>query len=330
MRQDRADEGGRPWNVQPELVTGCSMRFGSGSGGLCHFCGLNAIRNGPGNYEYMSIETATRIADQMEEFCPKARVEFAMRGEPLMHPKAAEIIKIFRDRLSTSLMLTTNGDTLRGHMKERAAKLFDAGLNLLLLDTYYPKERRNALQTEAFNLGFPFTVVDFYRDWVGQGKSPYSNHKKSFYLIVVMDDLAERDGEHSSRQVKTHAGSNPTKDVSSGYPLRRNCGRPFRELIIHSNGNVPLCCDDWRQEYVIGNVHEMSFEEIWQHPRLEAARARLFQKDRAFGPCATCDAPMAPRTGLLPVYEEPTEEQLKLTQTTFKKKLPIWEQGGKS
>ena len=327
-RQDRADEGGRPWVVQPELVTGCSMRFGSGSGGLCHFCGLNAIRGGPGNYEYMTMGTAATIAVQMADFCPKARVEFAMRGEPLMHPMNLEIIQMFRRFLpGGSLMLTTNGDTLRGRMQERVEKIFDAGLNLLLLDTYYPKERRDALQAETFALQ-NMTVVDFFRDWAGRGKSPYSNHSKAHRLLVVMDDLSVRDTEHSSRQVKSHAGSNPTADVSTGFPLRRNCGRPFRELVIHSNGNVPLCCDDWKQEFVIGNVHAMTFETIWKHPRFEAARARLYQKDRAFGPCAQCDAPMAPRTGLLPVYEEPTEEEMKLTQATFKYKLPMWKEKG--
>jgi radical SAM protein with 4Fe4S-binding SPASM domain len=323
--------------IQPELVTGCSMKYGKGSGGLCHFCGLQGIRSGPGEYQYMAMDTARRIADQVAEFCPKARIEFAMRGEPLMHPKAVAIIKIFRDRLpGTSLMLTTNGDTLRGHMRERLQPIFDAGLNLLLLDTYYPKERRDALREEAFALrelgtvegSEKFFVVDFYEDWAGTGVSPYANHSKSRNLVVLMDDLAERDGEHSSRRVKSHAGSNPTTTIDSSFPLKRNCGRPFRELVFHADGRVPLCCDDWKQEYVVGDINTNSIEEIWTHPRFEAARARLFQKDRAFGPCAECDAPMAPRTGLLPVYDSPTEDQLKLTEETFKYKLPLWRNNG--
>ena len=257
-----------------------------------------------------------------------------MRGEPMLHPDVLDIISIFRANLPNgSLMLTTNGDTLRGHMQERVEKLFKVGLNLLLLDTYYPKERRDALREEAFALKDMF-VIDFFKTWAGQGQSPYSNQSKHRRLVVVMDDLAVRDKEHSSRQVKSHAGSNPTADVSQGlapgFPLKRNCGRPFRELVIHSNGNVPLCCDDWKQEYVIGNVNKMTLEELWKHPRMEAARARLFAKDRSFGPCQLCDAPMAPRTGLLPVYEPPTEEEIKLTETTFKYKLPMWQGRGKS
>jgi radical SAM protein with 4Fe4S-binding SPASM domain len=321
-KQLRADAGGTPWVIQPELVTGCSWKYGSGSGGLCHFCGLNAIRQGPGQYEYMSLEIVEKIAVGMIDFCPNARVEFAMRGEPLIHPKAVEIISMFRKCLPKgSLMLTTNGDTLRGHMQERVEKLFHAGLNLLLLDTYYPKERRDALRAEAFALS-NIKVVDFFDEWAGHGMSPYARQHYATNLIVLMDDLAVRDGEHSSRQVKTHAGSNPTKSIPE--PLHRNCGRPFRELVVHSNGNVPLCCDDWKQEFVIANVLTSSLQEIWTSPRFEAARARLMQKDRAWGPCAPCDAPMAPRTGLLPRYDPPTAEQIALTESTFIPKEALW------
>ena len=82
-----------------------------------------------------------------------------MRGEPMLHPDVLDIISIFRANLPNgSLMLTTNGDTLRGHMQERVEKLFKVGLNLLLLDTYYPKERRDALREEAFALKDMFVI----------------------------------------------------------------------------------------------------------------------------------------------------------------------------
>lgn len=323
-KQLRADQGGTPWAVQVEFCLGCSMRFGSGLGGLCHFCGLQELRSGPGQYEYLPMEIAERVASQMAEFCPNARVEFALRGEPLMHPKAADIIALFRRYLPKgSLMLTTNGDTLRGHMQSRVEKLFNAGLNLLLIDAYDPIERATALKNEAFAL--PMEVVDFFRDWAGTGQSPYARQHHTKHFIVLMDDLARMDGVHSSRQVKNHAGSNPTKEHVEGFPLKRNCGRPFRELIVHVDGQVPLCCDSWGvQRYLVGQVMEQTLKEIWTSPRFEAARARLMQKDRSFGPCAQCDAPMAPRTGLLPVYEPPTPAQIELTNVTFHPKEALW------
>lgn len=135
-KQLRADKGGRPFVVQPELTEGCSMRFGSGPGGLCSFCGLTAIRTGPGEYKWMSIETAEKLAAECGLFCPQARVEFAMRGEPLMNPKHLEIFRLFRRFMPrTQLMVTTNGDTLRNRMQKAVDTIFDTGLNFILLDT---------------------------------------------------------------------------------------------------------------------------------------------------------------------------------------------------
>jgi radical SAM protein with 4Fe4S-binding SPASM domain len=326
-RQPRADAGGRPWCIQFELVEGCSMRHGSGPGGLCHFCGLAAIRNGPGDYKYTSLELAQKLADNMAEFCPGARVEYALRGEPLMHPKHADIFRIMRDRLPKSRhMVTTNGDTLRGKMQERVQRIFDAGVDIILMDTYYPKERRDALRAEAYALQ-GISVTDFYTDWVEKGLSPYHNHHRKFErAIVLLDDISVRDGEHTSRVVKTHAGSNMTK-ATPLMALSRTCGRPFREMAIAWNGDVTLCCDDWLHAYIVGNVGRERLETIWTSPPFEAARARLAHKDRDFGPCRQCDAPAAPRSGLLPVYEPATPEQIRLTETmehASQNLIPLW------
>lgn len=329
-KQKRADEGGKPWCIQPELVEGCSMRHGSGIGGLCHFCGLQAIRSGPGNYRYMSLDTASKIADDLMEYCPKPRIEFAMRGEPLMNPDHLKIFRAFRNRLpKAQMMVTTNGDTLRGRLAEKADGIFEAGINFILMDTYYPSARRNALRNEAWSLNtirnFEIEVVDYFGEWMPEGKSPYHNHgNKIQRTIVLMDDLSARDGEHGSRLVKTHAGSNPTRQITHEFPYKRNCGRPFREMTFTWDGYFTLCCDDWKREYIIGNIDDHTVERLWCHPKVEAARARLMQKDRAWGPCQLCDAPTAPRTGLLPIYDPPTEKQIELTERTFQSKDPLW------
>lgn len=318
-RQQHPKEGGRPWSIQPELAEGCSMSYGSGNGGLCHFCGLNAIRDKPGGYKFMTVETATKIAEDMAEFCPTTRLEFAMRGEPLMNPAHVKIFKKFRECLpKTSMMVTTNGDPLRNtknspdRMQRKLDKIFDAGVNLIVLDTYYPKERRDELREMAFALK-DITVEDFYDDWLPQGKKPWSNFRNKIKrTVVLMDDLAARNGEDSSRVIKTHAGSNPTLKILE--PLKLSCARPFREITVAWNGEVTLCCDDWKHEYVVDNVMTSSLQEIWQSERFEAARARLYHKDRNFGPCKQCDVTGANRFGLLPVYQPATEEQIKLTE----------------
>ena len=44
----------KPWSIQIELAEGCSR--------LCSFCGLNGIRDKPGNYKFISPILMEKLA----------------------------------------------------------------------------------------------------------------------------------------------------------------------------------------------------------------------------------------------------------------------------
>src|SRR4030066_89778 len=65
------------------------------------------------------------------------------------------------------------------------------------------------------------------------------------------------------------------------FPLKKRCAKPFRELAIRWDGNVALCCNDWRGVYKCGNiVNFKSIEDLWQNKFFTAARKRLYYKMR--------------------------------------------------
>lgn len=292
-----------PWSIQVELVEGCTR--------LCPFCGLNGIREAKGGYKYASDDVVDRTVASMRELNPRARVEFAMHGEPLVHPRAHELIAKFRAGLpAAQLMVTTNGATLRKSMAERLDRLYAAGVDFVVLDTYYPE--RDELRAAAAALPASIVVRDFYDELAPVGWSPYHNHGgKCRRWLVLMDDIGARDGEHASRVLLNHAGSNPSKPVPP-EPLQKTCTNPFREVTVAWNGAVNICCMDWKHEFVMGNVLEHTLAEIWYDERFEAARASLQAKDRNFTPCDLCDKGAGPRAGLLPKYPPPTARQRKL------------------
>ena len=297
---------GAPWSVQVELVEGCNR--------LCPFCGLNAIRKGPGNYKWMAWETAERTSRSLVDLCPTARLEFAMHGEPTMHPRKHEILAMFRERLPKAQMqLTTNGNVLAGKMQERLEAIFDAGVDFVLMDTYYPE--RLMLQAKAQALQ-GIQVLDFYRDCQPNGWSPYHNHHRSVQrTLVVMDDLGLRNGESRSRIVVNQAGNSPAVPETRA-PLRRMCTLPFREVTVAWNGDVNLCCEDWGHEYTCGNVLEDSLRAIWWGEAFEAARRVLFARRRAMTPCCRCDKASGPRVGLVPKYDPPNKADLETIRVT--------------
>jgi MoaA/NifB/PqqE/SkfB family radical SAM enzyme len=78
-----------PNAVQIELVEGCNLR--------CAVCGLNGIRGKDNDYKFMTEDTLSKCVKQMVGNGWNPRIEFAMHGEPSMHPDYARMIAVVRE-----------------------------------------------------------------------------------------------------------------------------------------------------------------------------------------------------------------------------------------
>lgn len=68
----------------------------------------------------------------------------------------------------------------------------------------------------------------------------------------------------------------------------RLCERPFTKAYIRYNGDVVLCCEDWRYRRVLGNATHDSLSDIWTGPLFQKARQQLLNKKPDI-PCSVCD-----------------------------------------
>lgn len=66
-------------------------------------------------------------------------------------------------------------------------------------------------------------------------------------------------------------GGNQTRYMGEPKP-RTPCQRLWTGINIHCNGNVVPCCIDYKEEYVMGNIHEESLRDIWNNERFNAFR----------------------------------------------------------
>jgi radical SAM protein with 4Fe4S-binding SPASM domain len=94
---------------------------------------------------------------------------------------------------------------------------------------------------------------------------------------------ARNEGEILSNRAGNVPGR-PTKTI------RAFCTRPFDQMCIAFNGNVVLCCQDWKLETFMGNVNDQDISQIWGGTRLSTIRLSLLKKNRS-GLCAACDFP---------------------------------------
>lgn len=290
-----------PFNVTLEFTRGCNLR--------CSFCAVAAIQDKQGrDYKFMEKATLVRVMSQMAELKWNSRVGFAMRGEPTMHPDYVGMVAATREHLPRChiTMLTNAGGLLgRPGPVANVMGLFEAGLSVLGLDDYegigfVPKvvaalgEQGELRSGEKHRLGFTF--YKYPQDLAG---NPHVRRPRGSRTLVQIRDLA---AQAADKKIGTHgkifnyAGLGGPPDYSMAG---KRCHHPFRQLAVHWDGNVPLCCNTWDSPYFCGNVLTESLEEIWQSDAMGAAREMLIRGKREMTPCLGCNH-RSYRVGLLP------------------------------
>ncbi len=271
-----------PFAVQIELTEGCNLR--------CDFCGLNGIRGKENDFKFLTLQNAIRITERLNEASWKPRIEFAMHGEPSANQRMPYIIKAFRKNLpsTTPLMMTSNG---YGFLKDPTVIIDDLleSLNVLALDWY-----ENVLLVPKILERYAGKHQPIYYPKNKEGNPHRRRTPEEHDLVIVQDIASATTGTHAS--LNNHAGCGSPKNSNA---VGKRCAKPFREMSIRWDGNVAVCCNDWRSEYFCGNVLDQPLEEIWQGPAFAAARKKLYHGMRDFGPCEGCDA-LSYRPGLLP------------------------------
>lgn len=285
-----------PFAVQIELTEGCNLR--------CPFCALNGIRGKENNFKFMTEKTLARVMKQVVDAGWNPRIEFAMHGEPSMHPNVADMIALAREcapRLQ--LMMTSNGGGLlrKPGAAENIRALFDAGLNVLALDDYdgvkLVEKVIQALHDDAevFEYLEREHNIEIYNYPQEPAGNPHMRRKRNARVITIIEDISRaKEGTHSL--LNNHAGvGSPPNDRGMG----KRCAKPFRELSVRWDGNVAVCCNDFRGVYKCGNVATDGLDNVWNGPAMQAARKKLYHGMRDFGPCKGCDA-LSYRVGFLP------------------------------
>lgn len=246
----------------------------------------------------MTEETLRKALLSVVEAEWNPRIEFAMHGEPTMHPDYVGMIKAARESVPRlQIMMTSNGG---GILRKPGAvanvrALFDAGLNVLALDDYIgvgvvPKIKEKIKESKQFG---DVEIYDYPEQPEG---NPHRRHNRSYRMLAFVQDITiAHKGTHAVLTNHAGCGSAPLEQ-----PLKERCAKPFRELGIRWDGSIAMCCNDWRGIYKCGNTNDTPIEEIWNGPGFGAARQVLYAGNRAaIKPCSVCDYHTY-RNGLLP------------------------------
>ena len=283
----------RPWSWFIELTHGCNL--------ACGFCAARLVGK---DIKFMSLETWKQTIDIVAEVSPICRIDMANLGEPTLNPNIFEMFRYAKKKIpAVQLLMYTNGVTLiQGKITYDA--LFDAGLHMVFVDMYAPKEKHLALAMASTG---KIVIEDEPRpDDINVFEYQNDPNIRAIRLSRNPGDWLPK----KRRRWQTWLNNldwNAAKKMGIApvviAPARR-CDQPFKYPNIYHDGSYSLCCQDGMREVAgtIGNVSEGvdGFFKYWLGEYMQGSRRMLDDKNRASHELCSrckmadgrCDVPM--------------------------------------
>ena len=302
----------RPLMVRIEPANVCNLS--------CSFCPtgdkalLKQFGRRPAIMDYGLFEKTIR---DIREMGGVRKIYLYKDGEPLLHPRLGEMIRLAKSSGAASeIWTTTNGIFLEN---AKSLELVDAGLDLMRISVYgvSPENYRRISGAD----------VDY--EALVQKISFLFHHKKKMHVHVKLLDWG-LSGEEKEKFMRDFRGVSDSihidgmmgwsrsglKDFTMGtHPTRSPdglmltpkevCPFPFYTLTVNSDGSVSVCCADWSHGTVVGDLGRESLSEIWAGSRLAEFRKMHLRKERRRHPvCGYCQYLAIPPDNLDPYADE--------------------------
>lgn len=285
-----------PFLVQIFPAYACNFR--------CNYCihSLSKEKRGfVANKSMMDFDFYKKCIRDLKEFPRKIKMlRFAATGEPLLHPKIAEMIDYAKKKdVADSLDIVTNGSLLSPKLSDR---LIEAGLDWLRISIQGLSSKKyiEVCGAEVVFEQFVKNIEYFYKH---RGNTKVyikiidyaldEGDEETFYKVFgeMSDKIAV---EHLTPAVSDIDYSKLTEkplDISqNGNPVQMAeiCPQPFYMMQINPDYNVVPCCS-MKTTFICGDAREQSLLDIWRGERLKRfQRASLkHQKNHICKDCET-------------------------------------------
>lgn len=238
-------------NVHIELTSNCNLK--------CKMCLAQK------NKDILSFEQFLKIIEQLKRFNDEGKtdivnVEIAGHGEPLLYKDIIKVLKIVKSNFRR-ISLVTNGVLLTEEMSKKILELeIDhieisiTGVDPIIYSEFQGYEC-NKLDEVLNNINNLINVKRMLKKKTTISVSYIKSDSSSSHISKYINYWKKR---HVDRiyihPLITDAEINATKCKS--------CYMIGQSLFIHSNGDVKVCCYDFKRELVIGNMINNTLESI--------------------------------------------------------------------
>jgi MoaA/NifB/PqqE/SkfB family radical SAM enzyme len=246
-----------------------------------------------------------KIIDDISLWGGVDHITLMLQNEPLLDKNFFEYvayIKLQRPRIKISTV--SNGTLLQSATVDR---IFKSGLDELTISLDAFSKRTY----EALHPGFSFEKIMEGIERLCNHKSERLSVRLSFVTTQKnYHELADFIGFAKAKNARwrTIYLLNRSDSVKNYHQMRlsqwkwysiklkliykyfyRTCPLPFARMSVLFNGDVIICCQDWRRKIVVGNAGGQSLKEIWNGDAYEALRGKLIRKQyNGIPTCAGC------------------------------------------
>lgn len=197
----------------------------------------------------MSYELIEKILKELIDLNYQGSIRLHHVNEPMIDKRIYNIIKLIKSYSQKIITeMTSNGDLIND---DSLNKLYESGLNRLNLSAYENKSMEKFIELKK---KWNFEIND-----MRENKGLYQKLTNQAGFI----DLDEKFIKLSLKKV-----------------INNKCYLPSEQLVIGSNGNIALCCEDMYKMNNFGNANFQTLKEIWFGEKFNFYRKKLNERKR--------------------------------------------------
>ncbi|MDY0104957.1 MAG: radical SAM/SPASM domain-containing protein [Lentimicrobium sp.] len=267
---------------------------------ISRFCNFECIMcpnpqylpNEKGN---MTFEVFTKIVDEIAPYAQIIKLHWI--GEPLINKNIVKMIKYARAKTDAQLFMSTNGSLLKGKLAE---EIRTSGLDKIIFSLdgnskeSFEKIRIKGNFDEVVSnvhnfvedvekLGGPkceVKIIQFESNEseIEEFKKRWNTYKNTIVHVMWLSTWA---GQLENLE-------NLSSSLSPYASLKREaCADLWFKMQFDWTGKVALCCWDWSNKVILGDINVDTLKDIWQSEKIISERKKHLS-NQFLGICKNC------------------------------------------
>jgi radical SAM protein with 4Fe4S-binding SPASM domain len=241
-----------------------------------------------------------KIIDELAEAPYTSEILFELHNEPLLDRRTFKFIEYAKTRnKKKACTMVTNGQLINEYslteIKRSNLDKLIISLNAYSAEMYEHISGGFSLERLKNNIALVISEDELRKKLTlsfvaTEQTAPEINQAIKYWkeksVKVRTIDVSNRAGvlnnfesmKLKTRKIKYSLPAKIWKDIVAKILKVIGCYHPFFHMNILFNGDVIVCCHDWKRSTVIGNVKDSSLKDIWNSSRMNEIRRLILKK----------------------------------------------------